>query len=194
MKGPQRKLPSPANRVQFANIQQNRTELSNLQQGTTSGNPLRCWRHLLRNTTHPVLVITDHANLQYYREPHKLGPCVNGYIVELANYHIQLVYKPGAMNRADALSRYLDLVPEEDNELVIVLPDHLFVAPNAPAMKYTATRTKPEDYKSDDTLVESNDEEQGMKAQMAQMGDSKYSAYELDELVMKAQEIDKQMI
>jgi RNase H-like domain found in reverse transcriptase len=27
---------------------------------------LRCWRHLLRNTTHPVLVITDHANLQYY--------------------------------------------------------------------------------------------------------------------------------
>src|SRR5712671_6613218 len=28
---------------------------------------LRTWRHLLRNTTHPVLVITDHANLQYYR-------------------------------------------------------------------------------------------------------------------------------
>jgi len=27
---------------------------------------LRTWRHLLRNTTHPVLVITDHANLQYY--------------------------------------------------------------------------------------------------------------------------------
>jgi RNase H-like domain found in reverse transcriptase len=27
---------------------------------------LRCWRCLLHNTTHPVLVITDHANLQYY--------------------------------------------------------------------------------------------------------------------------------
>jgi hypothetical protein len=141
--------------------------------------------------THPVLVITDHANLQYYREPHKLGPRINGYIVELADYHIQLVYKPGAVNRADALSRQLDLVPEEDNELVIILPDHLFVAPDAPATRYTATRMKPEDYESDDTLVESDDKELGMKARTAQMGDSKYSAYELDELVMKAQEIDK---
>jgi hypothetical protein len=96
--------------------------------------------------------------------PQGVTPCVNGYIVELADYHIQLVYKPGAVNRADTLSRRPDLVPEEDNELVIVLPDHLFVAPDAPAMRYTATRTKPEDYESDDTLVESDDEEQGMKA------------------------------
>jgi len=65
---------------------------------------LRTWRHLLRNTTHPVLVITDHANLQYYREPQKLGPPVNGYLVELAEYHIQLVYKPSATQRADGLS------------------------------------------------------------------------------------------
>ena len=35
---------------------------------------LRTWRHLTRNSVHPVLVITDHANLQYYREPQKLGP------------------------------------------------------------------------------------------------------------------------
>jgi hypothetical protein len=59
------------------------------------------------------------------------------------------------MNRADALSRRPDLVPEEDNELVIVLPDHLFVAPDTPATRYTATRTKLEDYESNDTLVES---------------------------------------
>jgi hypothetical protein len=38
---------------------------------------LRCWCHLLRNTSSPVLVITDHANLQYYREPQKIGPRVN---------------------------------------------------------------------------------------------------------------------
>jgi hypothetical protein len=68
------------------------------------------------------------------------------------------------------------------------------VAPDAPATKYTATRTKPEDYESDDTLVESDNKEQRMNAQMAQMGDSKYSAYELDELVMKAQEINKRTI
>jgi hypothetical protein len=66
---------------------------------------LRCWRHLLRNTEHPALVIMDHANLQYYREPHKLGPRVNGYVAELADYHFKLVYKPGNVNRADGLSR-----------------------------------------------------------------------------------------
>jgi RNase H-like domain found in reverse transcriptase len=74
---------------------------------------LRCWKHLLQNSTYPVLIITDHANLQYYREPHKLGPRVNGYVAELADYHIQLVYKPGVVNRADALSRRPDLVPED---------------------------------------------------------------------------------
>src|SRR6267154_614221 len=87
---------------------------------------LRNWRHLMRNTTHPVMVITDHANLQYYREPQKIGPRVNGYIVELADYNIQLVYKPGASNKADELSRRPDMAPEDEEELVIVLPNHLF--------------------------------------------------------------------
>ena len=59
---------------------------------------LRTWRHLTRNSVHPVLVITDHANLQYYREPQKLGPRVNGYVAELAEYHIALIYRPGAVN------------------------------------------------------------------------------------------------
>jgi len=71
----------------------------------------RTWRHLTRNSVHPILVITDHANLQYYREPQKLGPRVNGYVAELAEYHIALVYKPGAVNRADELSRRPDLAP-----------------------------------------------------------------------------------
>jgi len=66
---------------------------------------LHTWRHLTWNSVHPILVITDHVNLQYYREPQKLGPQVNGYVAELAEYHIQLVYKPGAINRADELSR-----------------------------------------------------------------------------------------
>ena len=65
---------------------------------------LQTWRHLLWNTTHLVLIITDHANLQYYQELQKLGPRVNGYLAELAEYHVQLVYKPGAAQRADSLS------------------------------------------------------------------------------------------
>ena len=43
---------------------------------------LRCWSHLLKGTTIPILVYTDHANLRYYREPRKIGPHVAGYLPE----------------------------------------------------------------------------------------------------------------
>ena len=43
---------------------------------------LRNWNHLLKGTTIPVLVYTDHANLRYYQEPRKIGPRVAGYLPE----------------------------------------------------------------------------------------------------------------
>src|SRR5205807_7680506 len=49
---------------------------------------LRCWSHLLKGTEIPILVYTDHANLQYYREPRKIGPRVVGYIPKIAQYNI----------------------------------------------------------------------------------------------------------
>jgi len=66
---------------------------------------LHCWTHLLKGTHIPVLVYTDHANLCYYRDPQKIGPRIAGYIPEREQYNILLEYKPGATNRADALSR-----------------------------------------------------------------------------------------
>jgi hypothetical protein len=66
---------------------------------------LRTWSHLLKGTEIPVLVFTDHANLRYYRDARKIGPRVAGYLPEREQYNILLEYKPGATNRADALSR-----------------------------------------------------------------------------------------
>jgi len=43
---------------------------------------LHCWSHLLKGTEIPILVFTDHANLQYYRDPRKIGPQVVGYLSE----------------------------------------------------------------------------------------------------------------
>jgi len=57
---------------------------------------LHCWSHLLKGTTIPVLVFTDHTNLQYYQEPRKIGPCIAGYLPEREQYNIILEYKPGA--------------------------------------------------------------------------------------------------
>jgi hypothetical protein len=163
---------------------------------------LRCWRHLLQNTEHPALVITDHANLQYYREPHKLGPRVNGYVAELADYHFKLIYKPGNVNRADGLSRRPDLVPEIDDEQVIVLPSHLFVDPNAPTTTLTATRTKPEDYDTDDTLIDSESDSEVdsdtdgpiLKARATTIDGQEISAYDLDMKILEAQNSDKALL
>jgi hypothetical protein len=149
----------------------------------------------LRNTITPVLVITDHTNLQYYREPHKLGPRVNGYVTELADFNIQLVYKPRATNRADALSRRPDLAPDTDDyPLLIALPDHLFVPPDALVRKYATTRQK--DARNNDSGYESDDMElvdHGipiLKARAATLLDgSELSAKYLDDKIMNDQRI-----
>jgi RNase H-like domain found in reverse transcriptase len=62
------------------------------------------WDYLLKGAAHPVLVITDHANLQFHQHAHKIGPCIAGYIAEHKQYNIQLVYKPSTSNQADTLS------------------------------------------------------------------------------------------
>jgi Integrase zinc binding domain/RNase H-like domain found in reverse transcriptase/Chromo (CHRromatin Organisation MOdifier) domain len=92
---------------------------------------LKHWDYLLKCAKHPVLVITDHANLTYYHHPHKIGQRVAGYIAEYEQYDIQLAYRPGASNRADALLRQLDYAPDPYNDKpVVALPEHLFVPPN----------------------------------------------------------------
>jgi len=92
---------------------------------------LKHWDYLLKCMKYPVLIIMDHANLTYYRHPHKIGQCVAGYIGEYEQYDIQLAYRPGASNRADALSCRPDYAPDLYNdEPIVALPEHLFVPPN----------------------------------------------------------------
>jgi len=121
-----------------------------------------------------------------------LGPRVNGYLAELAEYHIQLVYKPGATQRADGLSRRPDLIPDNDDKLIIVLPDHLFVSPDAPWKTYLAMRTKAEDYDSDNTLVDSENEDAQLKARATT--EDPPSGFALDQMVHEAQKVEDQTI
>ena len=88
---------------------------------------LCCWSHLLKGTTIPILVYTDHTNLRYYREPCKIGPRVAGYLPEQEQYNILLEYKPGTTNQADTLSRQPDYEgPNEINNDITVWLDHYF--------------------------------------------------------------------
>src|SRR5712671_2408248 len=73
----------------------------------------------------------------------------------------------------------------EDDELVLVLPNHLFVSPNAPTTTYTATHTKPANYDSDDTLAPSNNDEPPLAIKAA--APSKFSPEQLDHQVAFSQ-------
>ena len=89
---------------------------------------LENWRVYLAGSPHKVIVFTDHMNLQYWRDPHKISRRVARQVLRLAEYDIELRHIPGKTNgRADALSRLPNYNQgDEDNENVTVLPDHLF--------------------------------------------------------------------
>jgi hypothetical protein len=88
---------------------------------------LQHWQHLLLGTVHPTIVYTDHDNLTKYRHAQNISRRVSRYIPVVAEYNIQLHHKPGVSNCADALSRPPGTDKgSEDNQDMIVLPDHLF--------------------------------------------------------------------
>jgi hypothetical protein len=90
---------------------------------------LENWQTYLAGSPHKVIVFTDHMNLQYWQDPHKISRRVARQVLRLAEYDIELWHIPGKTNgRADALSRLPNYNQGGDNnEDITVLPDHLFV-------------------------------------------------------------------
>jgi hypothetical protein len=85
-------------------------------------------RHLLLSSPFPVTVLTDHKNLEYYRQPCHINRRIARYVQQLADYNFQLVHIPGSTNKADALSQRPDYDDgSSDNTDVTVLPPHLFI-------------------------------------------------------------------
>jgi RNase H-like domain found in reverse transcriptase/Reverse transcriptase (RNA-dependent DNA polymerase) len=86
------------------------------------------WEHVLLSSPFPVKVYTDHNNLRYYRSPRNIARRVARYMSKLADFNFEIIHKPGATNRADALSHHPAIQKgENNNEDVTVLPDKLFV-------------------------------------------------------------------
>ena len=85
------------------------------------------WQHLLLSSPFPVMVLTDHKNLEYYKEPHHINRRIARYVQQLADYNFILKHIPGEQNKADALSRRPNYpTGTDDNSNVTVLPPHLF--------------------------------------------------------------------
>ena len=61
------------------------------------------WRHLLLSSPFPTTVLTNHKNLEYYKEPHHINRRIARYVQQLADYNFIIKHIPGEQNKADAL-------------------------------------------------------------------------------------------
>jgi hypothetical protein len=87
------------------------------------------WRPHLAGTEIPVTVLTDHANLTYWKEPRKVNRRLARWFGELQDYNLQIKHVPGKLHAApDMLSRPpgSDL-GKDDNQDVTLLTSDLFI-------------------------------------------------------------------
>ena len=71
----------------------------------------------------PVIIWTNHKNLTYWAEPHKVGPRATIWQVELTQYNFELHHKSGESNKANLLSHHPDYdTRNPSNDHLIVLP------------------------------------------------------------------------
>ena len=72
------------------------------------------WRRYLEGAEHPILVFSDHKNLEYFTTTKVLNRRQARWAQELAGYDFKIVYRPGNLNgKPDALSRRPEYRPEK---------------------------------------------------------------------------------
>jgi hypothetical protein len=91
-------------------------------------NAMDHWRPYLAGSPHKVIIYSDHQNLLYWKEPHKISRRVAREVLMLSEYNFEIRHIKGTANgRADALSRRLDYDQgHEDNQNIVVLPEQVF--------------------------------------------------------------------
>ena len=101
----------------------------------------KCGCFLFLGAQHPVKVLTDHKNLQYFHEPQKVTGRQARWIEFLQDFDDALEHIAGTTNTvADLLSQRKDLNKGVDSDLpCTLLPDHLFspLPPDALAIAKT---------------------------------------------------------
>ena len=90
---------------------------------------LQHWRPHLAATEIPVIVLTDHANLTFWKNPKTVNRRVARWFALLQDYNLRIKHVPGKPHAAaDMLSRPpSDDKGEKDNWDLTLLPPHLFI-------------------------------------------------------------------
>jgi hypothetical protein len=69
-------------------------------------NALDHWRPYLAGSPHRIIIYSDHQNLLYWKEPHKISRRVAREVLMLSEYNFEICHIKGTSNgRADTLSR-----------------------------------------------------------------------------------------
>ena len=86
------------------------------------------WRQYLGWTKEPFTIMTDHANLQYWKSPKNLNHRTARWHADLQEYDFDILYIPGKTNiPPDALSRPPGTDQgKEDNQDITMLPQEKF--------------------------------------------------------------------
>ena len=86
------------------------------------------WRQYLGWTKEPFTIMTDHANLQYWKSPKNLNQRTARWHADLQEYDFDILYIPGKTNTPpDALSRPPGADQgKEDNQNITMLPQEKF--------------------------------------------------------------------
>jgi hypothetical protein len=89
---------------------------------------LKNWRPHLAATEHPITILTDHANLLYWKNPKNINRRVARWLTTLQDYNFTIKHVPGKIHAAaDMLSRPPGVdMGTLDNQDVVVLPERLF--------------------------------------------------------------------
>ncbi len=84
---------------------------------------LEHWRHLLKGTSIPFTIFSDHRNLLYQKKPEKMSQRLVRWALFLSKFNFKIVYRAGSLNsKADALSRRPDYASNEEELSSIDVP------------------------------------------------------------------------
>jgi len=94
----------------------------------------KCGHPLFLSAQHPMRILMDHKNLQYFHKPQKVTRRQARWIEFLQDFDYSLEHIAGTTNTiADLLSHQKDLNKGVDSDLpCTLLPDHLFSSPLPP--------------------------------------------------------------
>src|SRR5271170_4503736 len=89
---------------------------------------LEDWRHYLEGATEPVLILTDHQNLQYFATARTLTRRQARWSLFLTRFNYEIRHRPGRLGgKPDKLSRRADYeLKEKDNQGSILIDPKKF--------------------------------------------------------------------